>query len=73
MMGTIPAIFGQVMASYVVTKIANFLVDYEPVVQLDSDVYRIFHQRLVEQEELHFGSATGVEVWLLGYCGLSLI
>ncbi|MCO5555913.1 hypothetical protein L7F22_009457 [Adiantum nelumboides] len=61
-MGTIPAIFGQVMASYVVTKIAEFVVDYEPVLQLDTDVYNILHQRLIEQEELQFGSAIGVEV-----------
>ncbi|KAH7446470.1 hypothetical protein KP509_01G058000 [Ceratopteris richardii] len=61
-MGTIPAIFGQVMASYVVTEIAGFEVNYEPVVQFDSDVYNMFHQRLIEQEELQFGSARGVEV-----------
>lgn len=61
-MGTIPAVFGQIMASYVITKIASFLVDYEPVVNLDSDLYKILHQRLIEQEEIRFGSATGVEV-----------
>ncbi|KAI5078153.1 hypothetical protein GOP47_0007977 [Adiantum capillus-veneris] len=61
-MGTIPAIFGQIMASYVVTKIAEFVVDYEPVLRLDSDVYMLLHERLIDQEELQFGSTKGVEV-----------
>ena len=66
-MGTIPAIFGQVMASYVVTKIANFRVDYEPLLHLDAELYQILHQRLIEREEIRFGSAAGVEVWWLEF------
>lgn len=61
-LGPIPAMFGQVMASHVITSIGGFRVDFEPVVQLDMELYRMLHQRLVEREELRFGSAEGVEV-----------
>ncbi|OAY79237.1 tRNA threonylcarbamoyladenosine dehydratase [Ananas comosus] len=61
-LGTIPAIFGQVMASYVVTRLAGFSVQTEPVVNLDLDHYRILHQRLLEHEELIYGSAGQVLV-----------
>lgn len=62
MLGTIPAIFGQVMASYVVTSIAGLLVSTEPVVNLDLEHYGMLHQRLLEREELLFGTASDVEV-----------
>jgi hypothetical protein len=62
-MGTIPAIFGQVMATYVVTHIAGMPVQTEPVVNLDVEHYGILHQRLIEREELQFGSAEAVEVF----------
>ncbi|PKA47187.1 Nicastrin [Apostasia shenzhenica] len=61
-LGTIPAIFGQVMASYVVTQLAGLHVQTEPVVNLDLDHYRILHQRLIEHEELLYGSAQQVGV-----------
>uniref|UniRef100_A0A7N0T0V1 THIF-type NAD/FAD binding fold domain-containing protein n=1 Tax=Kalanchoe fedtschenkoi TaxID=63787 RepID=A0A7N0T0V1_KALFE len=61
-LGTIPAIFGQVMASYVLTKLAGFEVQMEPVVNLDLDHYRTLHQRLVEHEETLYGCADEVEV-----------
>ncbi|CAM8977324.1 unnamed protein product [Rhodiola kirilowii] len=61
-LGTIPAIFGQVMASYVLTKLTGFEVQMEPVVNLDWDHYRVLHQRLVEHEETVYGSAMEVEV-----------
>ncbi|KAK9272877.1 hypothetical protein L1049_003256 [Liquidambar formosana] len=61
-LGTIPAIFGQVMASYVVTQLAGFQVETEPVVNLDLDHYRTLHQRLIEHEELLYGSAMQVQV-----------
>ncbi|KAI6691438.1 hypothetical protein NL676_028266 [Syzygium grande] len=61
-LGTIPAIFGQIMASYVVTQLARFQVQTEPVVNLDMDHYRILHQRLIEHEELLCGTATHVQV-----------
>jgi len=61
-LGTIPAIFGQVMASYVVTQIAGMLFQTEPVVNLDVEHYGILHQRLIEREELLCGSAEAVEV-----------
>ncbi|CAN1288504.1 tRNA threonylcarbamoyladenosine dehydratase [Linum perenne] len=61
-LGTIPAIFGQVMASYVVTQLAGFQVEMEPVVNLDTDHYQILHQRLIEHEESLYGTAIEVEV-----------
>lgn len=61
-LGTIPAIFGQVMASYVVTQLAGLSVQMEPVINFDVDHYRTLHQRLIEHEELVYGSAMGVQV-----------
>ncbi|XP_015693788.2 tRNA threonylcarbamoyladenosine dehydratase [Oryza brachyantha] len=61
-LGTIPAIFGQVMASYVVTQLAKLDFQTEPVVNLDLDHYRILHHRLLEHEELIYGSAEQVLV-----------
>ncbi|CAI9110270.1 OLC1v1010267C1 [Oldenlandia corymbosa var. corymbosa] len=61
-LGTIPAIFGQVMASYVVTQLAEFQVQMEPIVNFDMDHYRILHQRLIEHEELLYGTAAEVQV-----------
>ncbi|XP_057972265.1 tRNA threonylcarbamoyladenosine dehydratase isoform X2 [Malania oleifera] len=61
-LGTIPAIFGQVMASYVVTQLAGLHVQTEPVVNLDMDHYRILHQRLIEHEELLYGTTVQVQV-----------
>lgn len=62
-LGTIPAIFGQVMASYVVTQLAEFQVQLEPVINLDIDHYRMLHQRLIEHEESLYGTALHVQVW----------
>ncbi|KAJ4764060.1 tRNA threonylcarbamoyladenosine dehydratase [Rhynchospora pubera] len=61
-LGTIPAIFGQVMATYVATQLAELSVQTEPVVNLDLDHYRILHQRLIEHEEILYGSADEVLV-----------
>ncbi|KAM7523871.1 hypothetical protein LguiA_013773 [Lonicera macranthoides] len=61
-LGTIPAIFGQVMASYVVTQLAGFQVQMEPVVNFDMDHYRMLHQRLIEHEELMYGTSMEVQV-----------
>lgn len=61
-MGTIPAIFGQVMATYVATQLAELSVQTEPVVNLDLDHYRTLHQRLIEHEEILYGSADQVLV-----------
>ncbi|CAI0419872.1 unnamed protein product, partial [Linum tenue] len=61
-LGTIPAIFGQVMASYVVTKLAGFQVEMEPVVNLDTEHYQMLHQRLIEHEESLYGTAMQVQV-----------
>ncbi|EXC20593.1 Uncharacterized protein L484_027148 [Morus notabilis] len=61
-LGTIPAIFGQVMASYVVSQLAELQVRTEPVVNLDLDHYQILHQRLVEHEESIYGTAMQVQV-----------
>ncbi|KAJ6364536.1 hypothetical protein OIU76_029487 [Salix suchowensis] len=61
-LGTIPAIFGQVMASYVVTQLTGLNVQPEPIVNLDLDHYRVLHQRLIEHEETLFGTAMQVQV-----------
>ncbi|XP_060672862.1 tRNA threonylcarbamoyladenosine dehydratase [Ziziphus jujuba] len=61
-LGTIPAIFGQVMASYVVTQLAGLQVQTEAVVNLDVDHYRTLHQRLIEHEESLYGTAMQVQV-----------
>ncbi|KAL0463281.1 UNVERIFIED_CONTAM: tRNA threonylcarbamoyladenosine dehydratase [Sesamum latifolium] len=61
-LGTIPAIFGQVMASYVVTQLAGLQVHMEPVVNFDMDHYRVLHQRLIEHEELQYGTTIQVQV-----------
>ncbi|KAG5607238.1 hypothetical protein H5410_028730 [Solanum commersonii] len=61
-LGTIPAIFGQVMASYVATQLAGLQVHMEPVVNFDMDHYEILHQRLIEHEELLYGTSMQVEV-----------
>ncbi|KAJ6824458.1 tRNA threonylcarbamoyladenosine dehydratase [Iris pallida] len=61
-LGTIPAIFGQVMASYVMTQLSGLCVQTEPVVNLDLDHYIILHNRLLEHEELLYGSAEQVLV-----------
>lgn len=50
------------MASYVITQLAGFQVQTEPVVNLDLDHYRTLHQRLIEHEESLYGSATQVQV-----------
>ncbi|KAH7533259.1 hypothetical protein FEM48_Zijuj04G0111700 [Ziziphus jujuba var. spinosa] len=60
-LGTIPAIFGQVMASYVVTQLAGLQVQKEPVVSLDVDHYRTLHQCLIEHEESLYGTAMQVQ------------
>lgn len=51
------------MASYVVTQLAGFQVHTEPVVNLDTDHYHILHQRLIEHEELLYGTAMQVQVY----------
>ena len=61
-LGTIPAIFGQVMASYVVTQLTGLNVQPEPIVNLDLDHYRVLHQRLIEHEESLYGTAMHVQV-----------
>lgn len=61
-LGTIPAIFGQVMASYVVTQLAGFEVQTEPVVNLDMEHYQKLHRRLIEHEEMLYGTALEVQV-----------
>lgn len=62
-LGTVPAIFGQIMASYVVTQLAELQVHMEPIVNFDMDHYRMLHQRLIEHEELIFGTSIQVQVW----------
>lgn len=61
-LGTIPAIFGQVMASYVLTDLAGLHVQTEPVVNFDMDHYHILHQRLIEHEETLYGTSMHVQV-----------
>ncbi|KAH1214594.1 tRNA threonylcarbamoyladenosine dehydratase [Glycine max] len=61
-LGTIPAIFGQFMASYVVTELAGVHVQTEPVVNFNMDHYHILHQRLIEHEESLYGTYMEVQV-----------
>eukprot|EP00271_Cylindrocystis_brebissonii_P007502 TRINITY_DN21073_c0_g1_i1.p1 TRINITY_DN21073_c0_g1~~TRINITY_DN21073_c0_g1_i1.p1 ORF type:complete len:509 (-),score=86.57 TRINITY_DN21073_c0_g1_i1:440-1966(-) len=61
-LGTIPAMFGQAMATYVLTQLAGLAVPYEPLVQLGGEHYAMLHSRLVEREELAFGTAAAVDV-----------
>ncbi|KAJ4716969.1 tRNA threonylcarbamoyladenosine dehydratase [Melia azedarach] len=61
-LGSIPAIFGLVMASYVVTQLAELQVQTEPIVNIDVDHYRLLHQRLIEHEESLYGTAMEVQV-----------
>ncbi|TKY56684.1 tRNA threonylcarbamoyladenosine dehydratase [Spatholobus suberectus] len=61
-LGTIPAIFGQFMASYVVTELAGVHVQTEPVVNFDMDHYYTLHQRLIEHEESLYGTSMEVQV-----------
>jgi tRNA threonylcarbamoyladenosine dehydratase len=61
-LGTIPAIFGQVVASYVVTQLAKLDFQTEPIVNLDLDHYHVLHQRLLEHEEIIYGTAEQVLV-----------
>ncbi|KAI4299626.1 hypothetical protein L6164_033064 [Bauhinia variegata] len=61
-LGSIPAIFGLVMASYVVTHLAELQVQIEPIVNFDMDHYHTLHQRLVEHEESLYGTAMQVQV-----------
>lgn len=61
-LGTIPAMFGQAMATYVLTQLAGLELKTEPILQLGLEHYSVLHQRLVEREELRFGSAAAVEV-----------
>lgn len=62
------------MASYIVARLAGFSVQTEPVINLDLDHYRTLHQRLIEHEELLYGTAKQVEVSTeLFYVGSMLI
>lgn len=61
-LGSVPAIFGQIMASYVVTKLAGLQIENEPIVNLDVEHYQVLHQRLIEHEELVYGTAGEVQV-----------
>jgi hypothetical protein len=59
------------MASYVLTDLAGLQVQTEPVVNFDMDHYHILHQRLIEHEELLYGTAMQVQVQsliLLTFC-----
>ncbi|KAL5102143.1 hypothetical protein RYX36_006470 [Vicia faba] len=61
-LGTIPAIFGQIMASYTLTNLAGLQVQTEPIVNFDVDHYHILHQRLIEHEETLYGTSMQVQV-----------
>lgn len=62
-LGTIPAIFGQIMASYTLTNLAGLQVQTEPIVNFDVDHYHILHQRLIEHEETLHGTSMQVQVY----------
>lgn len=50
------------MASYVLTDLAGFHVQNEPIVNFDMDHYHILHQRLIEHEESLYGTSMDVQV-----------
>lgn len=50
------------MASYTATQLAGVQVHMEPVVNFDMDHYQVLHQRLIEHEELLYGTAMQVQV-----------
>lgn len=50
------------MASHVLTQLAGFSVQTEPVVSLDLEHYSLLHQRLIEHEETLYGTSKQVEV-----------
>lgn len=51
------------MASYVLTQLAELQVQTEPVVNFDMDHYQVLHQRLIEHEELLYGTTMLVQVF----------
>lgn len=51
------------MASYVVTQLAGLEVQTERVVNLDMEHYQKLHQRLIEHEEMLYGTALEVQVF----------
>lgn len=51
-MGALPALFGLVMASHVVTSLARLPVAPEPVLRLGREHYGLLHRRLIEREEV---------------------
>ncbi|GAQ80166.1 NAD(P)-binding Rossmann-fold superfamily protein [Klebsormidium nitens] len=61
-MGALPALFGLVMAAHVVTTLARLPVAPEPVLRLGREHYGLLHRRLIEREELRFGSGAAVDV-----------
>ncbi|KAL2935453.1 tRNA threonylcarbamoyladenosine dehydratase [Bienertia sinuspersici] len=52
----------QIMASYIVTKLAEMQIETEPIVNFDVDHYQVLLQRLIEHEELVYGTANDVQV-----------
>lgn len=56
------------MASYVVTQLAGFEVQTEPVVNLDMEHYQKLHRRLIEHEEMLYGTALEVQVFRFHSC-----
>lgn len=46
-------------------QLAGFEVQTEPLVNFDMDHYRVLHQRLIEHEELLYGSSMQVQVGII--------
>ena len=61
-LGTLPAMFGQAMATHVLTQLAGMHVRGEAILRLHVEHYGLLHTRLAEREEVRFGSSDAVEV-----------
>ncbi|KAF9617413.1 hypothetical protein IFM89_036334 [Coptis chinensis] len=55
--------FWTVMASLRSDRAYGIACRTEPIVNLDLDHYRILHQRLIEHEEIIYGTSAQVQVW----------
>eukprot|EP00245_Coleochaete_scutata_P008421 TRINITY_DN2563_c0_g3_i2.p1 TRINITY_DN2563_c0_g3~~TRINITY_DN2563_c0_g3_i2.p1 ORF type:complete len:153 (+),score=29.32 TRINITY_DN2563_c0_g3_i2:24-461(+) len=50
------------MATHVITQLAGMVVCPEPVVRVSAEHFLLLFQRLIEREEVRFGTSAGVEV-----------
>lgn len=70
-LGTIPAMFGQAMATFVLCSLAGLEINPEPVFSLNLEQFSVIRRRLEEREELNFGSTEAIEVKPLPFYQMS--